>query len=92
VAIQIQRSGDRLDIDSDLKLVGQDCILLPVSNRLFVLTIPVRTAPMQSARSLQSCPTERQSRNQNAGYSGEDRRNRLSHQEIVAGGEEIKML
>jgi hypothetical protein len=38
--------------------VGQDCILQAgFSTGLLVLTIPVRAAPMKSARSLQSCPT-----------------------------------
>jgi hypothetical protein len=47
---------------------------------------------MKSARSLQSCPTEQQSRNQTPATAGGDRRNRLSHQEIVAAREQIKIL
>jgi hypothetical protein len=53
---------------------------------LFVLGSPVREAAMKSPRSLQSCPTKQRSRNQS------DRRNRLSHQEIVVALEEIKVL
>jgi hypothetical protein len=47
---------------------------------------------MKSARSLKSCHTEQQSRNPSAGYQPAVTRKRLSHQEIFAAREEIRML
>jgi hypothetical protein len=39
-----------------------------------------------------SCSTEQYSRNQAPATAGDDRRNRLSHQEIVAARKEIKIV
>jgi len=48
--------------------------------------------PGKAAAGTIACPTKQHSRNQAQAKAGDDWRNRLSHQEIVATREEIKIV